>query len=275
MTPSITTAFSSFPMPERQDKPRRRGLSMMIDWGMGTGRQADTLKSAGHYIDFAKIAAGIARFLPRDVLAEKLALYAAHGISTSPGGLFAEVALSSGRYEDFVSEVVGVGFTGIEISDNLLDLSPKEKAKAIAYARNQGLKVFGEVGKKHAIQDDGTFVADVANCLEAGADWVFLEAAELSVDRNPRLELIQRLRDEFESERLIYELPVLILPGITRDFKHEMTAWMVREMGTEVNLANIEWDELYTTELARRGFAGDTSHPDGAYARAGFPAEAH
>jgi phosphosulfolactate synthase len=241
--------------------------------GLGTARQADTLNSAGHYVDFAKIAAGIARFLPRDVLAEKLALYTSHGISASPGGLFAELALSSGRYEDFVSEALEVGFTGLEVSDNLLDLSPRDKAYAIAHARKEGLKVFGEVGKKHAVQDDDAFVADVANCLEAGADWVFLEAAELFVDRVPRLELIQRLRHEFDPERLIYELPVVILPGITRDFKHEMTAWMVREMGTEVNLANIEWDELYTTELVRRGFAGDTSHPDGAYARAGFAPE--
>ncbi|GLB69554.1 phosphosulfolactate synthase [Arthrobacter mangrovi] len=275
MTPSMTTAFSSFHMPERQDKPRRSGLSMMIDWGMGTDRQADTLNSAGHYIDFAKIAAGIARFLPRDVLVEKLALYTAQDVSTSPGGLFAELALSSGRYEEFVDEVLAVGFTGIEVSDNLLDLTPRDKAKAITHARAQGLKVFGEVGKKHAVQDDDTFIADVANCLEAGADWVFLEAAELFVDRVPRRDLFMRLRTEFDSDRLIYELPVVILPGITRDFKHEMTAWMVREMGTEVNLANIEWDELYTTELARRGFAGDTSHPDGAYARAGFTVEEH
>jgi phosphosulfolactate synthase len=113
----------------------------------------------------------------------------------------------------------------------------------------------------------------VANCLEAGADWVFLEAAELFVDRAPRTELFARLRSAFDTDRLIYELPVVVLPGITRDFKHQMTSWMVREMGTEVNLANIEWDELYTTELARRGFAGDLSHPDGAYRRAGFAAD--
>lgn len=273
MTPSITTAFSDFPMPERQGKPRQHGLSMMIDWGMGTGRQADTLRSAGHYVDFAKIAAGVARFMPREVLSEKLALYARHDISTSPGGLFAELALASGRYEEFVDDVLAVGFTGIEVSDNLLDLAPLDKADAIAHARRKGLKVFGEVGKKHAVQDDDTLVADVANCLEAGADWVFLEAAELFVDRVPRRELIRRLHDEFDDEKLIYELPVVILPGISRDFKHEMTAWMVRTMGTEVNLANIEWDELYTTELVRRGFAGDTTHPDGAYARAGFSLE--
>ena len=57
-------AFTSIPVPERQAKPRTRGLSMMIDWGMGLGRQADTLDSAGLYIDNAKIAGPI----PRDVV---------------------------------------------------------------------------------------------------------------------------------------------------------------------------------------------------------------
>jgi len=37
----ITTGFQSFPIPERQPKPRSRGLSMMIDWGMGITRQSD------------------------------------------------------------------------------------------------------------------------------------------------------------------------------------------------------------------------------------------
>ena len=54
-------AFASIPVPERAPKPRTRGLNMMIDWGMGLARQADTLESAGLYIDNAKIAASIPR----------------------------------------------------------------------------------------------------------------------------------------------------------------------------------------------------------------------
>jgi len=267
---AITTAFASFAMPDRQAKPRRRGVTMMIDWGMGLDRQRDTVASAGAYVDFAKVAAGVARFMPRDVLVAKLSHYAENDISTSPGGLFTELALTTGRYVAFVEEVVELGFSGIEVSDNLADLALVDKARAISYGKRRGLTVFGEVGKKHAVQEDDAIVDDVATCLDAGADWVFLEAAELFVDRVPRLDLITRLQREVDTGRLVYELPVVILPGVTRDFKHEMTAWMVSQLGTDVNLANLEWDELYTTELVRSGFAGDTSHPDGAYRRAGF-----
>ncbi|SAI22219.1 Phosphosulfolactate synthase [Bordetella ansorpii] len=264
------TAFADFPMPERQLKPRTRGLSMMIDWGMGLQRQADVLESTSQWIDFAKIAAGIARFMPRGVLADKLDNYRTHGISTSPGGLFAEVAMKLQRFEDYVARATDVGFTGIEISDNLLEMTLAEKAAAIRHAKTQGLKVFGEVGRKDSVQDDASFLADVANCLDAGADWVFLEASELYVDGVIRQDLIAQLSARFPAEKLIYELPVVIIPGISRDFKHQTATWLVRELGTEVNLANLEWDEMYITELVRRGFAGDKSHPQGVYRMAGF-----
>ncbi|SIQ54679.1 phosphosulfolactate synthase [Pseudacidovorax sp. RU35E] len=267
-------AFPDFPIPERQTKPRTLGLTMMIDWGMGLARQNDTVESAGEFIDFAKIAAGIARFMPRDLLHAKLASYKAAGISTSPGGLFAELALKMGRYDRFVDEVVQTGFTGIEVSDNLLKLEARDKAAAIALAKSKGLTVFGEVGRKEGSMDDASLVQDVANCLDAGADWVFLEASELFAGTEVRLALIAELARRFPPTKLIYELPVVIIPGVSRDYKHKICSLLVKELGTEVNLANLEWDELYITELVRRGFAGDTSHPQGAYRLAGFdPAE--
>jgi phosphosulfolactate synthase len=263
------TAFEYFPVPERESKPRVRGLSMMVDWGMGLARQQDTVASAGHLIDFAKIAAGIPRFLPEEVLMAKLAHYTANDISTSPGGLFAEAALAMGGFAAFLQEVVRVGFTGVEVSDNLLDISPEDKAAAIRQATSMGLKVFGEVGKKDTLSNNDTFIADVANCLAAGSDFVFLEAVELFVGGEVRRDLIERLIKEFDAGKLIYELPVELLPDATRTYKHRVCADLVREMGTNVNLANVEWDELFQTELARSGFAGDTSHPDGVYARSG------
>lgn len=265
-----TTGFKDFTVPARDAKPRTRGLSMMIDWGLGIERQKDTVLSAGHLIDFAKIATGIARFMPEDVLEAKLRHYADNGISTSPGGLFAEAALGTGEYSEFLTEAVRLGFSGVEVSDNLIELAPDAKAHAIELAASKGLTVFGEVGKKDAITDDDDFIADINNCLNAGSDYVFLEAAELFVEGTVREDLIKRINRECETEKLIYELPVELLPDVTRTQKHHVCVDLVREMGTNVNLANIEWDELYQTEIARCGFAGDTSHPEGVYARAGI-----
>lgn len=264
----MQTAFANFPMPARQDKPRTLGLTMMIDWGLGYHQQADLVESAGHCIDFAKIAAGIARLMPREVLLRKLAHYHEHRISTSPGGLFAELAIKTGRYEDYVKEVRAVGFTGIEVSDNLLDMSREDKSTAIARAKDADLTVFGEVGKKVGQLNDSALIDDVAACLEAGADWVYLEAVELFVDGQMRTEVLAQLRQHFPAEKLLFELPVHL--RISQSERHKLVKWLVKEMGTEVNLANIEWTDLYTTEIARLGFAGDLSHPAGVYRLAGF-----
>lgn len=271
-----THAFLSIPVPERQAKPRTRGLNMMIDWGMGLQRQADTLESAGLYIDKAKIAATIPRVMPREVLAAKLALYEQHGISPMIGGLFTELAYMQGNATKLFDEAQALGFGSLEVSDNLISYPPGEKARLIRECRAAGLKPYGEVGRKEGALDDDAFVADIDECLQAGAEGVYLEAYELFAQGQTRTELIERITARFPAERIIYELPVVILPGVTRDFKHKITGWLVKTLGTEVNLANIEWDELYITEIARRGMAGDASHPQGAYRLAGFaPSEEH
>lgn len=263
-------AFASIPVPARQAKPRTRGLNMLIDWGMGLARQADTLESAGAYIDNAKIAATIPRVMPRDVLERKLALYRAHGIAPMIGGLFVELAYMQRNFEPLLAEARAVGFGALEVSDNLITYPPGEKARLIRACGDAGLKAYGEVGRKEGALDDAAFVADIADCLAAGAAGVYLEAYELFAHGEPRAALIDEISRRFPPERIIYELPVVILPGVHREFKHRITTWLVRTLGTEVNLANIEWDEIYVTEIARRGMAGDASHPQGAYRLAGF-----
>jgi len=267
-----TTAFSCIPVPDRQSKPRTRGLNMVIDWGMGLGRQADMLESAGVYIDNAKIAATIPRVMPRDVLERKLALYQTHGIRPMVGGLFVELAYMQGNCEALFAEAHEIGFGALEVSDNLISYPPGVKARLIQQCTDAGLTAYAEVGKKDSAMDDAAFIADIAECIEAGAAGVYLEADELFAQGQTRTELIKQITARFAPEKIIYELPVVILPGVHREFKHRITGDLVRTLGTDVNLANIEWDEIYITEITRRGMAGDTTHPQGAYRLAGFDA---
>ena len=263
-------AFTSIPVPERQAKPRTRGLSMMIDWGMGLAHQADVLESAGVYIDNAKIAGTIPRVMPREVLKKKLALYRAHDIAPMIGGLFVELAYMQGNCEKLFADARDTGFGALEVSDNLITFPPGEKARLIRACNDAGLKAYGEVGRKEGALDDAAFIADIADCLEAGAAGVYLEAYELFAQGQTRTALIEEIGRRFPPEKMIYELPVVILPGVHREFKHRIATWLVRTLGTEVNLANIEADEIYITEIVRRGMAGDASHPQGAFQLAGI-----
>ena len=262
-------AFQKIPVPERQGKPRERGMTMMIDWGLNLGTQIDCLEAGGAFIDEAKIAAGISRLMPLDYLRKKTAAYEAEGILAFPGGLFAELAIAQGNFEAFLQGAREAGFSAVEISDNLLEIPPDRKRAVISKAAKSGFKVMGEVGKKEGSVSPEEMIADIEGCLEAGALKVLLEAHEL-FSGEIKKDVIDAVTSKVPLDRIIFELPVLVLPGSSRDLKHRVLAWLVKEFGTEVNLANVEWDEVFITELVRRGMAGDTSHPQGAYRLAGF-----
>ena len=264
-------AFGQIEVPTRQEKPRSCGTTMMIDWGIPLGQQKDILASQGHLVDKAQIAAGIPRFMPVDLLKQKLSAYRDAGISTANGGLLTELTLKQGTYDAMLAEMVEVGFDAVEVSENLVPLSAAAKTEAVRHARdNYGLTVLGEVGRKEGEMTDDEIMQDVETYLNAGASSVYLEAAEIFEGDKARDALIMRLTKNFPKEALVFELPVNIISGITDAIKHKMASKMVAMLGTDVNLANVEHYEIYVLECLRRGLAGDTNHSDGAFRRAGI-----
>ena len=259
MSESATFCFDALPIPKRQSKPRTRGLTMMIDWGLPYSMQADCLQAQGLYVDEAKIAASIPGIMPADLLKRKIGTYQSEDIFTFPGGLFAEMAIAKGYYDQFLEEAVRVGFSGIEVSDNLLEIAPEKKHAVIARAVDDyGLTVMGEVGRKDGQMTPKQLLADVENCLEAGASLVLLEAHEL-FHGGIRTDVLESLTKRVPMEKLMFELPVTVLPDVTKSYKAKVLFWMIKQFGPEVNLANVEWDEIYFTEISRRGVSGEDS----------------
>lgn len=268
----IESAFADIPRPQRQGKPRTKGINMMIDWGLGSHAQRDVLETSSYYIDKVKVAGTLPAVLPKDVLRQKIALYKKHDIDVATGGLFAELTLKQNNYDQYLKEARAMGFTSIEISDNLLKMSAREKTVAIRYAIEEyGFKVYGEVGKKEGKLTDDEAITDIGVCLDAGCDAVYLEAAEMyEHGQKARVALINRISETYPMDKLIFELPVVINPGSSHSAKIMAADQLVVTFGTEVNFANIEHYELLVIELFRLGMGGSTKHPDGAYKRAGF-----
>ena len=270
MDPAVEYCFHRVPVPERQQKPRTRGLTMMIDWGLPLGLQKDCLEAQGYYVDEAKIAASIPRIMPQAYLRKKIDAYKAEGIFSFPGGLFTELAIAQGNYDAFLQDAKEAGFSGIEVSDNLLKIDPSQKKAVISKAvKEYGLTVMGEVGRKEGSMTRDELIADVENCLDAGASMVLLEAHEL-FHGDIRQDVLEELAKRVPLERIMFELPVVVLPDVTKAYKVKVLFWMIKQFGTDVNLANVEWDEVYFTEITRRGMSGTTSHPRGAYRLAGI-----
>jgi len=245
-------AFSGIPVSSRPEKPREKGLTMLIDWGIGPGGQEDLLKTSGTYIDLAKIAVGIAGLLESDVLSTKLKTYRDHNVKPFPGGQYLEYAVGKGLENVFLKEAGAAGFDMIEVSDNTVPFEAAFKTDLIRKAKEEyGFTVLGEVGSKISATEVGPFVADVKQCLEAGAWKIFVEAADLLDGEDLRVELVDALKKEFELEQLIFELPGWWI-GSGGGLKVEILNRLFKELGPDVNLANVEENEILFLETQRR-----------------------
>lgn len=269
----MNNAFTQIPRPSRESKPRKKGMNMMIDWGLGSFAQQDVLETSGQYIDKVKIAGSLPAVLPVDTLQKKISLYKQHNIDVATGGLLAELTFSRREnFDRYLVEAKELGFTSVEISDNLVKMSAKEKSHAIRHAKEEfGFNVYGEIGKKEGRLTDDEVIRDIGVSLDAGADALYLEAAEMYVDgKTVRTALIKRISETYSMDKLIFELPVVIIPGSSHASKIVAADNLIATFGTHVNLGNIEHYELLVLELYRLGMGGSTKHPDGAYKRLGL-----
>lgn len=249
--------FAEIALPaSRSAKPRTTGLTMMADWGLPVRYQEDLLRVAGRYLDFAKIVTGTARLYDRAYLKEKLELYRAAEVRPFIGGQFFEYVLANQGWrgvEPFFREARRIGFETIEISDNCVPLSDDERTRAIRGAVDHGLRVMGEVGSKDERTDAALLVRQAELCFEAGAEYVLVEAAELVKGGEPDRGLLDALRRGLDFERVMIELPGPWISGVTHSAVQDLKKLLIRELGPEVNLANLHAEDLIATEALRVG----------------------
>lgn len=239
-------------------KPRRSGLTMMMDWGLPLGQQRDWLGLLGPHVDLAKFVVGTARLYDEGYLREKLAVYAEHDVAGFLGGQFLEYVIATDGHAGvapFCDEAVRIGFGAIEVSDNVVSLTDAERAGCIRTAVQAGLHVHGEVGSKSEESGADALVREAENCFEAGADVVLVEGAELLRDGVPQADLIDALRTRLPVERVIYELIGPWIPGTHHCDVYGLKCFLVNTFGPDVNLANVMPEHVFETEALRCGLS--------------------
>ena len=245
-------AFSAIPMLERPAKPRVAGQTMMIDFGLGLRQQEDILQLASTFIDSAKIAVGVARLLPRDLVQRKIDLYQQYDVVPYPGGQFLEYAVLCDGVDAFLAEARAVGFPAIEVSDNLLSITLDEKRALIAKAREAyGLDVYGEVGKKEGLAVTVSLEDDIRACLEAGSSKVLIEAAEIFGHGRDKA-LAAQLTEAAPLEKLMFELTGPWIEGTPYSEPDTLARWLMQTFGPNVNIGNVLPESLLRIETARR-----------------------
>lgn len=242
---------------DRISKPREKGITMMLDKGLGLNGLSDLMTVSGEYIDLAKFGWCTSALHDRDLVKNKIDSYLSHDVIPYPGGTLFEIAYLKNKFDEFLDEADKLGFEAVEISDGSTNISLEERKDVIIRAKEQGFLVISEVGKKDPTADHELDVSnrvDLINFdLEAGADRVLIEAREGGKGIGIYDESGNVKEDELEilaktdMEKIIWEAPL----------KNQQT-YLILKFGPNVNLGNIAPNEVTALETMRRGLRGDT-----------------
>jgi phosphosulfolactate synthase len=242
----------------RKQPPRKSGLTMVIDKGLGRVATADLLEIAGDLIDHWKCTFGTSAFIPADVLRRKLLSLTSRGILTYPGGTLLEVAIVRGSCRTFMRHAHMLGFSAVEISDGTIPLPQHRRRNVIRCALDHGLTPITEVGKKDpALQPTAIELAEQAlQDLEWGAAYVTVESRESgkgigiyddhgAVRADAVAAICERMGSQVD--RLIWEAPL-----------KKQQAYLIQQFGPNVSLGNIPPGEVLALEALRTGLRFET-----------------
>src|SRR3954447_5717795 len=87
-------------LPERTSKPRRAGISHVLDRGLSPLALESLLITAGEHIDMIKLGWGTAYV--SGAVADKVAICRDSGIALCPGGTLLEIAAAQRKVEPYV-----------------------------------------------------------------------------------------------------------------------------------------------------------------------------
>ncbi|MFD9406494.1 phosphosulfolactate synthase [Streptomyces sp. NPDC059989] len=248
-------ADHSLVLPDRQAKPRTRGLTMVIDNGMPAGLFEDVLDSYHEYVDLVKFGWGtsvVTRSIKR-----KTAALNEREVPFLLGGTLFEKHVQQGRFNEFRALCHNLGCRYVEVSNGTIDLEPAAKAELIGVLAGE-FEVLAEVGFKDQPRSEllspSQWIENINSDLLAGAKYVVLESRESGSsgicrpDGELRYGLVEDiLRSGVDVNRLLFEAPT-----------KSIQTYFVKRVGPEVNLGNIAALDVLALETLRLGLRADT-----------------
>ena len=250
--PVTNEHFNLIGLPDRPDKPRTEGLTLMLDKGLAPRQVEDVLTAAADYIDMAKLGWGTAAITP--ALERKLAIYREANVSVYFGGTLFEAFYLRDQLPAYCALLRRLGVQHVEVSDGSISISPDEKLSCIQRLARDFI-VLSEVGSKdkETITPPYKWVEHIQNELEAGSRKVICEARESGTagifrgNGKVREGLIDEIVDLVDHRQIVFEAP-----------RKEQQVWFLQQLGPNVNLGNIAPEEVTSLETLRLGLRGDT-----------------
>ncbi len=239
-------------IPKREEKPREKGVTMMMDKGLSMRETENFIDASGHLTDVVKFGFGTS-YVTKN-FKEKIKLYQDNGIQPYLGGTLFEAFYARGMVKEYLQMLDKYNLDLVEISDGSIIIPHDEKCELIqSFAKDR--TVMSEVGSKDSgiIVSPAKWVKWMQTELEAGSWKVIAEGREsgnVGVFRpngTAHTLLINRIIAKINPNDILWEAP-----------KKTQQVWFIKLFGADVNLGNIAPNEMIPLETLRLGLRGDT-----------------
>jgi len=244
--------FNLSQMPDRCQKPRTNGITMVMDKGLSINEVNNFLEVSGTHVDIVKLGFGTSFVTPN--LRAKIEVYKNAGMPLYFGGTLFEAFLIRNQFEDYLSICKDYGIDYMEVSDGSITIPHAEKCGYIEKMIKYGT-ILSEVGSKEAvhIMPPYKWIELMKAELEAGSTYVIAEAREagnVGIYRGSgevREGLVQEILTQIPEGKIIWEAP-----------QKAQQLYFLELIGCNVNLGNIAPNEVIPLEAMRIGLRGDT-----------------
>ncbi len=244
--------FSLNNIPERTQRPRINGLTMVMDKGLSLEEARNFISATEPHVDVVKLGFGTSFVTPN--LREKIEFYQSRDIPVYFGGTLFEAFLIRNQFDDYVRVMQDYGIKHVEVSDGSITIPHAEKCGYIEKLAKQ-FTVLSEVGSKDAtnIMPPYKWIELMRAELESGSTYVIAEAREagnVGIYRDSgevRQGLVQEILTQIPPEKIIWEAP-----------QKAQQLYFLQLLGANVNLGNLAPNEVIPLETMRIGLRGDT-----------------
>jgi len=239
-------------IPERPNKPRENGVTMMMDKGLSLRETENFIEASGHLTDIIKFGFGTS-YVTKN-LEEKIKLYKEANIRPYFGGTLFEAFIARNSFDDFRKLVDKYQLDLAEVSDGSIVIPHDQKCEYIATLAKD-VTVLSEVGSKEEgiLISPAKWIKMMRQELDAGSWKVIAEGRESGTvgifrpNGTAHTILINKITSKVPPESILWEAP-----------KKQQQVWFVKLFGANVNLGNIGPNELIPLECLRLGLRGDT-----------------
>ena len=239
-------------IPKRPEKPRRNGLTMIMDKGLSLNEAENMVVLKSELTDIVKL--GFGTSLLTRYIDKKISLYKEAGIDVYTGGTLFEAFIVRNQIDDFYRLMDKLKLEMVEVSDGCIQMEHDKKCELI-HKLSKDFKVISEIGSKDeslTIEDD-KWISYMKKELEAGSWKVIAEAREggnvgmFETNGDIKEKLIKNITKDIDISNILWEAPL-----------KKQQIWFINEFGANVNLGNISPNSIISLECLRLGLRGDT-----------------